>query len=173
MDRISMGSMKNINADWSDDDFVHLDYVTNFGWTLTPFSKYQKNEIFKQTMKVGNYSVPKTMPSFVDTILQSFDYKIVVPAINKMEPGMFLPPHRDAYEKFMSYYGVKDASKIDRYLVFLQDSQPGQMVQIEKDIIGHWKKGDYIGWSGHTLHAAYNMSTVDRYVLQVTCFDKI
>lgn len=165
--------MKNINADWSDKDFVNLDYETKFGTPLTPFFAYKKNKIYEQTIKVGNYSVPKTMPPFVDTILQSFDYKIVVPAINKMEPGMCLPPHQDAYEKFMEHYGVKDASNIDRYLVFLQDSQPGQMVQIDKDIIGHWKKGDYIGWSGHMQHAAYNMSSVDRYVLQVTCFDKI
>tara|TARA_X000001316_G_C902097_1_gene19977 strand:- start:101 stop:595 length:495 start_codon:yes stop_codon:yes gene_type:complete len=164
--------MNSLPVTWSDADFIDLDYVNQFGSPLAPFSKYT-NKIYEQIIKVGNYSKPKTMPLFVDKICESFDYKIVVPAINKMEPGMCLPPHQDAYERFMEVYKVSDASKIDRYLVLLQDSSPGQMVQIDKDIIGYWKKGNYIGWSGHTQHAAYNLSAVDRYALQVTCFDKI
>tara|TARA_E500000318_G_scaffold107989_1_gene118075 strand:- start:1376 stop:1870 length:495 start_codon:yes stop_codon:yes gene_type:complete len=164
--------MNSLPVTWSDADFIDLDYVNQFGSPLAPFSKYT-NKIYEQIIKVGNYSKPKTMPLFVDKICESFDYKTVVPAINKMEPGMCLPPHQDAYERFMEVYKVSDASKIDRYLVLLQDSSPGQMVQIDKDIIGYWKKGNYIGWSGHTQHAAYNLSAVDRYALQVTCFDKI
>ena len=172
MDSVPMGSMNSLPVTWSDSDFIDLDYVDKFGSTLTPFSKYT-NKICEQIIKVGNYSKPKTMPQFVDKICESFEYKIVVPAINKMEPGMCLPPHQDAYERFMDVYKVNDASKIDRYLVFLQDSRPGQMVQIDNQVIGDWKKGNYIGWSGHTTHAAYNISEIDRYVLQVTCFDKI
>ena len=57
---------------------------------------------------------------------------------------------------------------IVRYIVMLEDSSPGQIIQLEKNCIGTWRAGDCFGWNYKDLHAFYNFSRKDRYAIQVT-----
>ena len=64
-----------------------------------------------------------------------------------------------------------NSKQLKNYIVFLEDAKRGHLFQIEKEVLADWKCGDWISWTGSTLHAAYNMGIEHRYTMQVTCFD--
>ena len=163
--------MDKIDVCWQKEEYDNLDYNTIFAYGTKPFALYTQ-DIFKQIICVDAYHLPKPMPGFVDKVIKQLDHKVTAPAINRMLPGCVLPPHRDEYKKFVESYNVKNTDDITRYLVFLEDSLPGQMIQIESHTYTHWRRGDCVSWTGSTQHGALNMSYQDRYILQLTCFDK-
>lgn len=164
--------MEKIKVSWTRNDFVDLDYDTILAYKTKPFANYTQ-QIYKQIISVDAYHLPKTMPQFVEQVIHHFGHKITAPAINRMVPGSALPPHQDEYKKFIVSYNVQDINDITRYLIFLEDSRPGQMIQIESNMITEWQAGNYVYWRGSTVHSAYNLSDQNRYILQLTSLDKI
>ena len=156
----------NLNIDIN--EFKNLDYKSA---TIdkTFHSDYIQAGHNKDQMILYNYFEPNPMPSVVDTVREYFSFLSPLSiAVNLCKPGQYLPLHSDMYKKWMEVFEVKDITRIHRYIVMLEDSTPGQLIQIENDIYSHWRSGNYISWAGDTPHAIYNMSTVDRYALQIT-----
>jgi hypothetical protein len=50
----------------------------------------------------------------------------------------------------------------------LEDSEPGQFIQIEDTVFSSWKAGDWFLWKSSASHASYNLSKKNRYALQIT-----
>ena len=76
--------------------------------------------------------------------------------------------HYDLYDKYKSVFSVDSADKIIRVMVMLENSVPGQILQINDRAIAKWSAGDWFGWQGREPHASYNFSMSDRYALQLT-----
>ena len=93
------------------------------------------------------------------------DHKAV--AVNLMLPGDYLPMHGDLYGAYRSLKNLHD-QVIERWIVMLHDSAPGQIIQIGDDACAKWRAGDSFGWRDDALHAAYNFSLSPRYALQIT-----
>jgi len=121
------------------------------------------------SMILYNYFEPNPMPKSVDVIKKHFNYLSPLSvAVNYCKPGQYLPLHKDLYKKWKQVYNINNIDKILRSIVMLEDSQPGQLLQIENQCYTTWKSGDYFTWQGSTLHAIYNFSKTDRYAIQVT-----
>jgi hypothetical protein len=50
----------------------------------------------------------------------------------------------------------------------LENSSPGQILQIKDRAIAHWSAGNWYGWKDFDLHAFYNFSMENRYAVQIT-----
>lgn len=164
--------MHKIDVCWQSKDFVDLDYEYLPAYGREDMCRYQ-SPIYKTSVGNWVYHLPKPMPHFVDQVIERFNYRIKSPAINKLTPGQVLPLHKDLYTIYKKVHGINDIERIERYIIFLEDCENGHFMQIEDKFITQWTAGDVISWQGTTKHAAYNMGTNDRYVMQLTCYDKI
>jgi hypothetical protein len=50
----------------------------------------------------------------------------------------------------------------------LEDSSPGQILQVKDTAYCKWKSGDCFYWNYDEIHAFYNFSMKDRYAIQIT-----
>jgi hypothetical protein len=89
-------------------------------------------------------------------------------AVNFFKPGQYLPLHFDLYQKYKNYHNLNDNVNVVRIILMLEDSAPGQILQINDSLVGKWMKGQWYSWANDDLHAFYNLSKSDRYALQIT-----
>jgi len=156
----------NLNVEIS--DFYNLKYNK-----ATIDEKYLKEYLdsghSEEQMIIYNYFEPNPMPDCVYKIKENFsNLKPISVAVNFLKPGQYLPLHKDLYKKWMSIHGVKDIHRVFRAIVMLEDSSPGQILQIEQNLYTNWKAGDWFSWNGEECHAIYNLSLKNRFAVQVT-----
>lgn len=89
-------------------------------------------------------------------------------AVHCMHPGCALPEHADKYPYYSKANNIEDINTIQRIIVFLEDKKPGHRFTLEGVDIDNWRAGDWVAWSGATIHGAYNEGTDNRYTLQIT-----
>jgi hypothetical protein len=153
-----------INPYWDINYFKKLKYVEN----PDPIVSHEY-------CQVGHSREPLTIlhctePNFLNfdrtNILENFkNLENIALAVNLFKPGQYIPLHVDRYERYRQLYTGKTVVRI---IFMLEDSVPGQIIQINDKTIGTWKSGDWFGWHDQDSHAFYNMSKVDRYALQLT-----
>ena len=85
-----------------------------------------------------------------------------------LQPGAWVPPHKDHFSNYMKYYNVEDRSLIMRKLVFLEPWKSGHVFGIDNEISLGWKANQSITWSSETSHWGGNFGTEPRYTLQIT-----
>lgn len=162
--------MNKIKVCWTQEDFMNLNYDLQGGYGDENMAKYPM-PLYEPIIGNWCYHLPNTMPNFVYAVLENFSSQIKTPALNKMSPGQLLPLHKDAYTKFKNVHKIDDVERIQRHIIFLEDSQQGHLMQIEDKWISSWQAGDIISWKGSALHGAYNVGYTNRYTLQITCYD--
>lgn len=162
----------HIKPTWNINEFKTLDYKFDThkdDALLNEFASYGHSKMY---MTLYNYFQPNPFPSVVfDYIVPHFDLENISVAINLFRPGQYLPVHKDLYGKYKTYHGLTNEN-IQRVIVMLEDSVPGQISQACGRTMGEWKAGDWISWDNDDPHAIYNMSTVDRYAIQITGVSK-
>jgi hypothetical protein len=122
-----------------------------------------------ENLMIETYSQPNLMPKWIQKLYQYWpNYKNFGLSFHKFAPGRYLPDHRDTYSKYREKYQV-DIIQVIRILIYLEDWQPGQINTIENSIMHNWKAGDWISWSGDSLHSVVNFGMQTRYALAVTC----
>lgn len=105
---------------------------------------------------------------FESDLAQEFDWLTDLEfAVNRLEPGSILPAHKDRYGSYRTRH-MAPVDTLIRVIVFLQDWQPGHLLQIDQTLLAHWQQGDWAAWSGHTPHLAANLGHTHRYTLQIT-----
>lgn len=158
-----------IKPNWDITEFYNLDYFLTTHKDYDLVDKYVSCGHDKSHMTLYNCQEPNFMPTFLhDYVKPKFHFlNNVAVAVNLFKPGKYLPVHTDPLETYTKIYDVK-IEKIVRYILMLEDSSPGQIIQIEGDCFGKWKAGDCFGWRGPQPHAFYNFSMKDRYAIQVT-----
>jgi hypothetical protein len=123
----------------------------------------------RDQMCLFNYFEPNIMPPSVTYVKNHFsNLNNLTAAINLILPGQYMPYHRDLYHRWKHIHKHTDLKSIVRIIVMLEDSEVGQILQIDSDTIANWKAGDWFSWSGSTYHAIYNLSTRKRYAIQLT-----
>jgi hypothetical protein len=122
----------------------------------------------KEKLSIYKYHEPNPMPECMEYIRSKFDFwNHVCVAVNHFIPGQYLPIHVDLYGRYIEMTNA-NPEDVMRCMVMLEDSQPGQILQIDDKCHGKWSAGDCFYWEYDTPHAFYNMSTSPRYAVQVT-----
>ena len=96
------------------------------------------------------------------------DENLYIVEIGGFAPGTYLPMHVDRFEHYSKANNIQDLSSIVRYVLFLEDSSVGHMLQIGHTVYYHWPAGLCVGWNHSTPHMAANLGGQDRYTLQIT-----
>lgn len=158
-----------IEPKWDVTEFYKLDYFLTTHKDYDLVNEYESFGHDKSHITLYNYQEPSPMPTFLyDYVKPKFNFlNNVTVAVNLFKPGRYFPVHSDPLETYTGIYDVK-IEKIVRYILMLEDSSPGQIIQIEDDCFGKWQAGDCFGWEGPQPHAFYNFSMRDRYAIQVT-----
>ena len=159
---------------WNKKHYENLDwtFIKTFG--VNPSFDQYNNERYEHVIGNDAYFLPNKMPEFVDKILTNDlfkNYKIKTPGFHRLRPGMILPLHKDPYTMFRKIYNIDLPDNIVRYIIFLEQSKKGHMLQIEDEVITNYDSGDCFFWKGETEHAAFNLGTEDRFTLQITCHE--
>lgn len=162
-----------INPVWQDQEFYNLEYESRGGYGQDEYIMYG-HDPYRVIINNDVYVGPmEKMPNFSSKVIEQLpthsSYSV---AFYRTPPGNILPVHKDMYCNYMKMNNISDVNKITRYIVFLEDAKRGHLFQIEKEVLADWKRGDWISWTGSTLHAAYNLGIEHRYTMQVTCFDQ-
>lgn len=155
---------------WNIDAFKNLAYKQDTIKTSYQLNEYNESGHALDNMRLYNYFEPNPMPAGVNLVKQHFANKFdyVTIAVNLFVPGTYVPCHNDLYQRYKTVNNLSDDKDIYRFIVMLEDGKNGQMLQINNKLYHLWKSGDYFGWKNNDLHASYNMSTSNRYALQVT-----
>ena len=159
---------------WKDEDYKNLNYEFKPTYLKEGFEKYS-DKTYEHSIGNHIYFLPNPMPEIVKETLDNnyFNkYSIKSAGLHLIKPGMFLPLHKDLYKGFKKAYNIDDfdITKVHRYIIFLEDSKSGHLLQIKNEVVAKWYAGGYLKWTGSELHAAYNLGTENRYTLQVTCY---
>jgi hypothetical protein len=161
--------LPTIKKNWDIQDFYNLDYVLTTHKDQQLLDQYQQSGHQKDSMTLYNCHQPRYMPPAVfDVIQPHFNFLSHTGlAVNLFRPGQYLPLHVDRFGRYIDVFGA-DLEKIVRYMVMLEDSAPGQILQINNQCYSTWSAGDCFGWRSQESHAFYNFSMQDRYAIQVT-----
>jgi hypothetical protein len=85
-------------------------------------------------------------------------------------PGMFTNPHYDSFIGYCQKNSIdqQQATKVKRYIVFLEDWEWGQSFCFPEHTFTNWQKGDVITWPYLTWHSTANAGFKNRLVITVT-----
>lgn len=166
---VSIQMIDHIEPNWDIRDFYNLDYVLATHKDEELVEQYLNSGHSKEKLSMYKYQLPNTMPKCVDEyIIPHFNFwDKVSPAVNHFKPGQYLPLHTDLYGRYVEINDV-DSDKVMRCMVMLEDSSPGQILQIADIAHCKWNAGDCFYWKYDEIHAFYNFSMKDRYAIQVT-----
>lgn len=158
-----------ITKSWNVNAFQNLNYTLTTHKDLALLDQYELSGHVRSSMTLYNCHEPNYMPHEVFShIKPKFNFlQNISLAINLFRPGQYLPVHVDLFGKFIQVTGAR-FENIARYMVMLQDAEPGQILQIGDRCHTVWRAGDCFGWQSDQSHAFYNFSMHDRYAVQVT-----
>lgn len=159
----------------------HLDIETFGAWHRTipytlhpnPFSGFNfidpRDADRYNTESINVYGSREIPDHVIDFLKKHFNWLDNISySTQKFEPGMLLPWHTDSYAFFRKHNQITDVNTITRIIIFLEDWQPGHILQINNFINTTYKAGDWISWIGLTPHLAANLGHTNRYTLQIT-----
>lgn len=154
---------------WDIEEFRKLNYKIDTHKDTALIDDYERAGHFRQSMTLFNYFEPNPMPQVVhDHIVPYFGYNNASVAVNLFEPGQYLPVHSDLFGRYRQIHGLDKDIRIYRTIVMLEDSSPGQLIQVDDRAWAFWRTGWWIEWEGDTPHAFYNLSFHNRYAVQIT-----
>lgn len=161
-----MQTFGTIPVSWNIDDFKNLIYKFDPDPKIS--EEYSSVGHFLESMKFYN-CFENNIPFTLDSIKENFDFLLNVRvAVNLFTPGQYIPLHFDRYERYVKLNQITDPTSITRIMLMLEDSVPGQFLQIENTVHSTWSAGDWFSWKYITPHAFYNLSKKSRYSLQIT-----
>lgn len=113
----------------------------------------------------------KPQPWYADDIVKwfekTYDLKNVGISFFRMKTACMIPTHKDTYKKYKSLFKCR-AKDIRRAIIFLDDWQPGHVLEVDGNPITKYKKGDFVFWENDTPHMAANIGLKTRYTIQLT-----
>ena len=124
-------------------------------------------ELFTGMMCKHGNNHPDWTDKIVEWLEKDFGWKDVGVNFYRMETGVILPTHKDAYVQYAKMFNCK-LQEIERVLLFLEDWKPGHYFELNKKAIMNYKAGCYAWWVGDIEHSAANIGKDYRYTLQLT-----
>jgi hypothetical protein len=183
MDKI-YGFYKNINEDYKA-------LVSKLKWNFTDHCMWPRDS-YKQGHQgamppfydVGYYNDKNTAFWQIKPETNSEDFTSIVaqvPVIDatvtliQLDPGCSLPWHKDSFyllrQKRQDWQ--EQGLKPVRYLTFLEDWKLGHFVQLENQVITHWKAGDCWYFCNETYHLGTNAGLEPFVSMQVSGFKQV
>jgi hypothetical protein len=154
--------------EWFLNDYPELDPAIVETWLDDPaFDKLLNHS--------GTQSVIRDIPLIVRKKFQQYaehkiklDWTTAEIRVHVQRPGDMFPLHYDRFKNSDFGESPQDNPKITRYLVMLDDKQPGQCFFMgEKSL--DWRAGDIITWEHNSLHhGSANFGYYTRYSLRIT-----
>lgn len=183
------GAIKShINCTWSNDD-LKFDWVETIQTKEVPvddpwdsFTTDMKHSLehLHRSWGVTDNSTWHLMahkPQLNDKlqpILDQFPYETLSYNFIKITPGHMLVWHYDTYATFVHRKNLtfENAEKIKRSAVMMNDWSVGQVIQIGKELFGHWRAGDVYTWESFAWHGTANFGPEEMIVMQVSYLDE-
>jgi hypothetical protein len=161
--------ISRIDPKWIISDFENLNYTFSTHRDEELVEDYVRSGHNRENMSMYKYHLPNKMPVCIDEyILPRFNFlNNAAPAINYFKPGQYLPLHIDLFGRYAEIFNA-NPKNIIRCMVMLEDSSPGQILQVKDTAHCKWKSGDCFYWNYDEIHAFYNFSMNDRYAVQIT-----
>jgi|694.fasta_scaffold136388_2 hypothetical protein len=86
-------------------------------------------------------------------------------------PGQIFPFHFDRPQHVDFQVDINSFTQVpshQRYIIFIEDQQPGQLFQMDHDLL-HWRAGDVFTWDArNTMHGSATVGYWPRYMLMIT-----
>ena len=160
----------HIDPKWNVEDFKTLEYKRAEYRGAELIKQYLDAGHYRESVELFNYFEPNPMPNGVyEYIVPQFSYlNNIGVAVNLFKPGQFVPRHIDRYDRYKELHNLDSIEPIVRYVIMLEDGLPGQIMEIDQQLYSYWRAGDIFGWANTTPHAFYNLSTQNRYAMQIT-----
>jgi len=166
---------------------IDIDFLTNEMLDQTVFKETHHLEFnweelglpkpkVKQESAMVHQSFGSDCPTWAHKIKDMFSKTIEhsMVTINLVEPGFFIPPHRDAFLKLREYVKINNIDITDkepvRINLFLQDHKIGHFFEMENEVCFNYKKGDFAIIKLNKIHSVINIGNENRYTLQVSGF---
>lgn len=89
-------------------------------------------------------------------------------AMHRTDPGTLVPIHADHYQYLMARYPDRGAQEIERFVFFVEDRQPGHIIEVHGELLPDWKAGDWVNWKGQAPHTIANLGFLPRFSLVAT-----
>jgi hypothetical protein len=154
---------------WNMQQIKNLEYKDDYHKDTPLIKKYIDAGHSSKHITIYNYFEPNPMPDSSAQVKKHFKrLGNLSLAINKFTPGQYLPMHHDLYGNFKLLHCLDDDVAIIRIMVMMEDSSPGQILQIGDNSWSKWRAGEWMGWINTTEHASYNFSMSNRYAWQIT-----
>lgn len=158
-----------INPQWDADEFKVLNYKLDHHKDANLIEQYEDCGHNRASMMLYNYFEPNPLPESILYIKAKFSFlKNISTAVNLFKPGQYLPYHRDLYGHYKRINNLKKTDSVIRCMVMLEDSAPGQIMEIENLAFNTWTAGTVFKWADDDGHSFYNLSLKDRYAIQLT-----
>lgn len=113
------------------------------------------------------YDSKNPMPEWVDKVAELIGLENCGFVFYKLATLDIMPNHVDHFNTYTAIFNV-NREDVYRALVFLEDWQPGQYLEVNRKALTNWKAGDYVVWHADVDHASANIGITDRYALQIT-----
>ena len=158
----------HITPFWSTEDYAKLHYTAEYFRDSSQLDEWKIAGHHLPNTTIGIF--PVTSPTEFSTKIESYFGHLhhIGICFHLLLPGHYLPLHSDAYGFYTKKYGITDINKIHRYIMFLEDSQPGHLLTVGDTIYSQWCAGDVKSFSGAMPHSAINLGMTPRYTLQIT-----
>jgi hypothetical protein len=157
-----LGFKCNINDFWSN-SLESFEYTSQ-----TPFKGMRDN--WHENYSTDGYllqSFDNDLPIDHNKFYQALQVMPGTVAWTCLVPNTILPPHIDKFYLLSKKTGTLQEDCI-RYVIFLEDWQFGQYVQLGDTSIIKWNKGDVWYFDWEVLHFAVNASNVNFHTCQVS-----
>ena len=165
-----MGTLKSIHLDYDFSNFL-LDKHEKEWSVLSYYEDKEKTTLpdtfTEHNTKINQVFWNKDKIDF-DKLGSMLHMRVETVATIRQRPGQVLPWHNDHFYKIIENNPDVDKAKIVRANVFMDDWKTGHVLQIDKEIISNWKKGDGYIWSSGVYHLSGNLGLEDKYTLQIS-----
>lgn len=152
---------------WNIKDYHTLNYNKAYHRDIELNKRFITAGHHRDSMIINHYFEPNPMPDSIEYIKNQFSgIENIAVAVNLFTPGTYLPMHNDLYGRYRNLHGQD--RKVFRAIIMLEDSYPGQILQIEDQAHASWTAGAVFYWYDDVMHAFYNMSLQNRYAIQLT-----
>jgi hypothetical protein len=121
---------------------------------------YNLDQVYWYIFELDTFPFDITLPFEVD--LDSQWWAI------KMNPGNFMPVHRDPHTYDPTLFDTK------RYWMALQDWEPGHIFMYEDKVLANYKKGDVYSYpNAQAVHCACNIGNRTRLTFHFSTYRKL
>lgn len=151
-------SDNDFSKTWTDNLTTETQKYKNFGYTK------HNTKIWKSTNKTTNIKF-----DWQQRLLSQLPLDDPIVTLTRQDPGQILPWHYDRHYMLKRMH-PNDPRSIVRILVFMQDWKIGHILQIQNDILTHWKKGQVVVWHPDTYHVSANIGLEKKWTCNITGF---